>query len=66
MKYVAPALRVIAIRADVVVAPLSVYAPVSVVPGPSAPVGWPFCSQLQKRAASPQETSKIGQLTPWL
>ena len=62
----APALRVIAIKAALVTAPLSVYAPVSVVPGPSAPVGWPFCSQLQNRAASPHVTSKIGQLAAWL
>ena len=44
------------------VAPLSVYAPVSVVPAASPQlVGWPFCSQLQNRAASPHVTSNIGQ-----
>ncbi len=58
----APALRVIAVKAEFVVAPLSVYAPVSVVRGPSAAVGWLFCSQFQKRAASPQVISNAGQL----
>jgi hypothetical protein len=29
-----------------------VYVPVSVVPGPSAPTGWPFSSQFTKRIAS--------------
>ena len=29
-------------------------------------VGWPFCNQLEKRAASPQVASNIGQLAAWL
>ena len=31
-----------------------------------SPVGWPFCSQLQKRAASPHVTPNAGQFAAWL
>ena len=58
--------RIAAIKADVEVAPLSVYAPVSVETAtsprvPAGKTGWPFCSQLQKRAASNQLTANAGQ-----
>ena len=59
-------LRVIAIKLVMIDRAIERVRPVSVVPFPSGRLGWPFCSQLQNRAASPQVTSKIGQLAAWL
>jgi len=56
MNHVALLRREMAIRPDWLVAPLSSYAPLSVVLLSCAPLGCPLCNQLAKRAASPQET----------
>jgi hypothetical protein len=49
--------------AALLVAPLRKYDPSSVVRGPWAPVGCPWCSQLANRAASPQETKFTGRFS---